>query len=143
MSRIRAMRSELRAIFAAGAACALVFSLLVSGAAIGARRPATSAGAGGYTTIACLHDRDGSSSSFGTASSKPSGGQTEHIHCPDCCLATQAGSAVLPERLATIARPAPAAEHASYTVFASHEPIAAVSNTANGARAPPALSSLS
>jgi hypothetical protein len=128
------MRVELRAIFAAVAACALVFSLLVSGAANAGRM--LTHNAVGAATAGCPHDRD--ASIVGTASSKPSGGQTEHIHCPDCRLVTQAGSAVLPERLATMARPAPAAAHAAYSAFASLEPIAAVSNTANGARAPPA-----
>lgn len=134
MSQMRAMRLELRAMFAAVAACALVFALLISGAANAGRM--STHNAVGAAMAGCQHDRD--ASVFGKASPTPSGGQTGHNHCPDCRLVTQAGAAVLPERLATMARLAPAAEHASYTAFASHEPITAVSKAANGARAPPA-----
>lgn len=145
MSQMRTIGVELRAIIAVVAACALAFSLLVSGAVTGANGSAHASGAskGGSAALACYHSRQ-DARVFGAAPVKPSGGQSGHIHCPDCCLATQISSAVLPERLATIARPTPAsAERAPYSAISAHEPDTDDSNAVNGARAPPELPSLS
>jgi hypothetical protein len=60
--------------------------------------------------------------------------------CPDCCLVSHAGAAVLPDRIATFARPMRiAASRVRYFALSTHEMEASVSNAVNGARAPPAL----
>jgi hypothetical protein len=67
-------------------------------------------------------------------------GHSGAIGCPDCCLASHAGAAVLPDRFATFARPMRiAASRVRYFALSTHEMEASVSNAVNGARAPPTL----
>jgi hypothetical protein len=59
--------------------------------------------------------------------------------CPDCCLVSHTGAAVLPDRFAAFARPMRlAASRLRYFALSTHEMEASVSHAVNGARAPPA-----
>ncbi len=137
MSQLRAMRREFRAAFAVAAACALMFSLLVSGV-----RPARAFA--GSVGVACEHSlylaglniaaaQDGTETQQRGAPAR-SGGK-----CPDCCLAAHASSAVLPERVASVARPAAPAATIQLNAAAARPPESLTSSSANGARAPPSI----
>lgn len=144
MSQMRAMRVELRAIFAAAAVCALVFGLFVTGAGHGMRNGA-SAGShqvGAYAAM-CQHfglHKDVADSSAPSGKGSSDGG---HSQCPVCCLAALAVSAVMPQRVATFLRPERTAEPVVYfavatNLFETHD-----TGSVNGARAPPASGSSS
>lgn len=134
MSQMRAMRFELRAMVAVIAVCALVFSLLIAGAAH--RMHDGSSGKialQGKTHAVMCHDRV---SAF-DPSTPSKNGPVDHKTCPDCCLAALVVSAVLPDRVATLARVIRAAAPISYVAFATRELEAPSSGAVNGARAPP------
>ncbi|MFA6205320.1 hypothetical protein [Methylocystis sp. H62] len=137
MSQLRAMRREFRAAFAVAAACALMFSLLLSGAA----RPAHAfADQGGIACdhaayVAGLH----ANAVQKEGATQRDGSPTHSTHrCPDCCLTAHAAPAVLPERVASATQPA--AERPSeirHCAVATQPPESFAANGANGARAPP------
>jgi hypothetical protein len=137
MSQMRAMRVELRAIFAVAAVCALIFSLLVAGAMHQPRGDGLNNIAQQQEHVATCHDLARHLDANGS-STPANDGRQDHAGCPYCCLAALAGSAVLPERLATITRPVRASSPVFYYAFSAHEPDTAVASAANGARAPPA-----
>jgi hypothetical protein len=139
MSQMRAMRKELRAIVAVAAVCALIFGLLVAGAMHRPRGIALNDISQQRAHVATCHGLAGHLDANGS-STPANDGQRDNAACPYCCLAALAGSVVLPERLATIARPARASSPISYYAFSAREPETTVSNSANGARAPPAES---
>lgn len=139
MSQLRAMRREFHAALAVAAVCALMLSLLLSGAT----RPAHAyADQGG---IACDHAAY-VAGLHATAAQKGSSTQRDDSpthstrSCPDCCLNAHAGHAVLPERLISVARPS--AERAAPiqpSAIAAQPPESFAANGANGARAPPSI----
>ncbi len=135
MSQLRAMRREFRAAFAVAAVCALMLSLLVSGAI----RPAHA-----FAGVACDHSaylvgphvavaQDSTEAKRHGAPARSAG------KCPDCCLAAHASSAVLPERVASVARPAAPAATIQLNAAAARPPKSLTSSSANGARAPPSI----
>ncbi|MBM3553364.1 MAG: hypothetical protein FJX45_16835 [Alphaproteobacteria bacterium] len=137
MLQLRAMRREYRAAFAA--ACALMFSLLLSGAVRSAHAFADARG------VACHHFAD-FTAAHPAAAQKESATQRDGAparpghRCPDCCLSAHAAPAVLPERLVSVTRPA--AEQSAtihQSAAAARAPESFVSNGANGARAPPSI----
>ncbi|TLG73741.1 hypothetical protein [Methylocystis sp. B8] len=139
MSQLRAMRREFRAAFAVAAACALMFSLLLSGAVRSAHAFADARG------VDCQHFAD-LAATHPAAAQKESATQrdpapTHPAHrCPDCCLSAHAAPAVLPERIVSVTRPA--AEQSAtihHGAAAARAPEGFVSNGANGARAPPSI----
>lgn len=139
MSQLRAMRREFRAALAVAAVCALMFSLLLSGAT----RPAHAfADQGG---IACDHAAY-VAGLHPTAAQKGSSTQRDGLpthsprSCPDCCLNAHASHAVLPERLISVARPnAERAAPIQLCAVAAQPPESFTANGANGARAPPSI----
>jgi len=139
MSQLRAMRREFRAALAVAAVCALMLSLLLSGAT----RPAHAfADQGG---IACDHAAY-VAGLYATAAQKESSTQRDGSpthstrSCPDCCLNAHAGHAVLPERLISVARPnAERAAPIQPSAVAAQPPESFAANGANGARAPPSI----
>lgn len=144
MSQLRAMRREFRAAFAVVTACALMFSLLLSGAA----RPAHAFAA--PIAFACDHVAHAQAASAATAQAldvvalkmsetRRDGGPGRSGHnCPDCCLAAHASHAVLPERLGWVTQPrAEGPARIRHSAIATQPPETFVSNGANGARAPP------
>ncbi|PWB91907.1 hypothetical protein C5688_02550 [Methylocystis sp. MitZ-2018] len=134
------MRREFRAAFAVAAACALMFSLLLSGAT----RPAHAfADQGGIACdhaayVASLHP---TAAQKGGSTPQRDGSPTHSTRsCPDCCLNAHAGQAVLPERVASAMRTA--AERPSeirHCAVATQPPESFAANGANGARAPPSI----
>jgi len=138
MSQLRAMRREFRAAFAVAAVCALMLSLLLSGAV----RPAHAFA--GPIGVACDHSAylaglHVAVAQDGTETQRRGAPAQSGHKCPDCCLAAHANSAVLPERVASVARPAgrPATIH--HSSVAAQPPESFTSGGANGARAPPSL----
>ncbi|WP_159728834.1 DUF2946 family protein [Methylosinus sp. Ce-a6] len=136
MSHTGGQRIEMRAICAIAAICALVFALLVSGAAHRLASPADERAdlqlAADSVCHYALPDMNG-----GTPD-RPSKG----AGCP-CCLAAHSGPAVLPDRIFVVLRRAPAAKPAIYRAFAAATPPFALSQAVNGARAPPGSLSFS
>ncbi|MBM3553719.1 MAG: hypothetical protein FJX45_18730 [Alphaproteobacteria bacterium] len=138
MSQLRAMRREFRAAFAVAAVCALLFSLLVSGAVRSAHAFA------GSISVACDHSEylagsPGVSVQDQTETQRRGApAQTAH-KCPDCCLAPHANSAVLPGRVASVARPASRPATIHHSAVAAEPPESLTSSGANGARAPPSI----
>lgn len=139
MSQLRAMRRGYRAASAVAAVCALIFSLLLSGAA----RPS-------YAfveriDVACDHSayHDGQDSAVAQrpTEARRHGAPARSGHkCPDCCLAAHAGSAVLPERVAWVTQPdAERSAEIRHSVVATPPPESFASSAANGARAPPSI----
>lgn len=142
MSHLRTMRVNMRAIFAVGLACALIFGLFVSSILYGAHAPAFAQSAGGVT-VSCHNLAISVTQSREGGPTRPDG-HSGAVGCPDCCLASHAGAAVLPDRFATVARPMRvAASRVRYFALSTHEMEAAVSTAVNGARAPPAHLSVS
>lgn len=140
MSQGRGQRIGLRAIFAIAAVCALVFSLLVSGAPHVSRGFATThASSRGDVRPAVCHDYVVDASEGATPDG---GGRKKRAECP-CCLAAHAGPAVLPERTATLTRLAPTATPAVYRAPTHALPRFSLLQTVNGARAPPSRDTLS
>ena len=139
MSQLRAMRPEFRAAFAVAAVCALMFSLLSSGA----MRPAHALAE--RSDIACDHFGYLSGTHAVSAqkgiSAERDGLPARPAHrCPDCCLSAHAGHAVLPERVASVARPsAERAVSIHHSAVAALPPKSLTSSGANGARAPPSI----
>lgn len=139
MSQLRAMRQEFRAALAVAAVCALMFSLLLSGAT----RPAHAfADPGG---IACDHaayvaSLHATAAQKGGATQRD-GSPTHSTHsCPDCCLSVHAAPAVLPERVASALRPpAERPSEIRHCGVATQPPESFAANGANGARAPPSI----
>ncbi len=138
MSQLRAMRREFRAAFAVAAVCALMLSLLFSGAVRPAHAFADSGG------VACAHAAYLAGSHTAAAQNwteaRRHGAPARSGHkCPDCCLAAHANAAVLPERMAWVARLAerPATIHRN--AIAARPPESLTSSGANGARAPPSI----
>ncbi|MFO1103211.1 MAG: hypothetical protein U1E20_09945 [Methylocystis sp.] len=138
MSQLRAMRREFRAAFAVVAACALMLSLLLSGAA----RPAHAfAGSEG---VACEHFASLAgpliaASQDATAAMRHGAPFRSGHKCPECCLAAHANSAVLPERMASIARSAARPATIDHSAIGARPPESLTPSGANGARAPPAI----
>jgi hypothetical protein len=139
MSQLRAMRREFRAALAVAVACALMLSLLLSGAT----RPAHAiANQGG---VACDHSVSFAGAHAAAAQKEISmqrdGSPAHHQHrCPDCCLSVHAAPAVLPERVASAMLTA--AERPSeiqHCAVAAQPPESFAANGANGARAPPSI----
>ncbi|MBM3563117.1 MAG: hypothetical protein FJX48_08190 [Alphaproteobacteria bacterium] len=138
MSQLRAMRREFRAAFAVAAVCALVFSLLVSGAVRPAHAFPGSAG------VACDHSEYVVKSHAAPAKNwidaQPRGAPSHFGHkCPACCLAAHANSAVLPERVASFARPVAPAATIHHRAIAARPSESLTGSGANGARAPPSI----
>lgn len=138
MSHLRAMYREFRSAFAVSVIYALIFGLLVTGAA----RPAHAfIGASANDSVACDHaiHLDGRQAATPAKDSAPAPDGSLARKCPDCCLAAHAGAAVLPERIAVLTRPPakrPATIH--YCAGSARQPEGLSSGPANGARAPPA-----
>ncbi|MGJ0513283.1 DUF2946 family protein [Methylocystis sp.] len=139
MSQLRAMRREFHAALAVAAVCALMLSLLLSGAT----RPAHAyADQGG---IACDHAAyvaglHATAAQKGSSTQRDGSPTHSTRSCPDCCLNAHAGHAVLPERLISVARPS--AERAAPiqpSAIAAQPPESFAANGANGARAPPSI----
>jgi hypothetical protein len=140
MSQKRALRFDLRAIAAIVGVCALLFGSL----SVGARAQAHGAlshdasltgGAIAFDAMGCRHIANANSDS-----SKPRS-PAHSAHCPDCCLAAQAASAVLPARPPSATLPSPdAALRVVYRPLSTSEPASAASRSVNGARAPPLFS---
>jgi hypothetical protein len=138
MSQLRAMRREFRTAFAVAAVCALMFSLLSSGAVRSAHAFA------GERGVACHHSlyfAEAHAAAQNESSTQRDGLPAHPAHrCPDCCLSAHAAPAVLPERIASVTRPAakrPAT--IDHRAAAAPAPESFVSNGANGARAPPSI----
>lgn len=136
MSRPGAQRIELRAIVAFAAVCALAFNLLGSGAAYGARGDRSLQATQSDAHWVLCHDREHGDLRHGVPAR---GGHAGHADCLQCCLATHAGGAVLPERSATLARRDRTAAPILYMAFAAQAPHFAAPSMVNGARAPPEL----
>jgi hypothetical protein len=137
MSQGSAKRVDARAIFAATAVCALIFSLFVSGAMQGAHAAGSMRMAVGATTS--CHHLEASALTSTAAPDHHKGGHSGKVDCPFCCLAAHAGAVVLPDRLATFVRPLRIpSSRVLYSALSTHEPEIAASNAVNGARAPPA-----
>jgi hypothetical protein len=135
MSQMRALRLKLRAIAAVAAICALIFSLLVAGA----HRPRHDASHKTAQDAAICHDLGRHLDAIGSWTPTKDK-HSDRAECPYCCLASLAGSAVLPGRIATLARPIRAASIISYYAFSALEPETIVASAVNGARAPPSQS---
>ncbi len=142
MSHLRSMRIEMRAIFAAALACALIFGLFVS-AALHGGAPPLARDANGFA-VSC-HDRALLATHSSNDDSSPMRRHSDGAGCPDCCLAAHAATAaVLPDRFASFARPMRVyASRMRYFARSTHEMEPAVSRAVNGARAPPVLLALS
>jgi hypothetical protein len=138
MSQGNQQHPGLRAVFAVTAVCALLFSLFISGAIQGARAEAIS-GDAGFSQAAPCPMMLGAAVEHASAGHK-GGGHTGKVDCPFCCLAAQAGAAVIPDRLGSVVRPPRiVSSPIVYVTAAAHDPQTAVANAANAARAPPAL----
>ncbi len=136
MSQMRAQGGVVRAASAVVAVCALIFSLLVSGAAHGPH--AYNVGARAAHSAGACHNPAGAADVVNKASQPVRGG--DHIDCAQCCLAAVAGAAVLPGRVATLSRPPQlSSSPVRYFAFPTRKPETAASRAVNGARAPPAL----
>jgi hypothetical protein len=138
MSQLRAKRRELRTAFAVAAACALMLSLLLSGAVRPAHAFAASNG------VACEHSGYFAQQLIAAAqdstAAKRHGAPARSGHkCPDCCLSAHANSAVLPERVAAIARIAARPATIHHRAIAARPPESLATSGANGARAPPSI----
>jgi hypothetical protein len=135
MSQLRAISSGIRSAIAVVAVWGLMLGVAASGAAAAnAANPSSETSASGGL-FACFkrhmtHQTD-------VAGEKTPERQSKKHHCPDCCLAAHAAAAVLPARLATIARPSQAPQPIAYLAATSREPESFSSRTVNGARAPP------
>jgi hypothetical protein len=139
MSQLHAMRREFRAAFAVAVACALMISLLLSGAT----RPAHAfADQGG---VACDHSAYFAGAHAAAAQNEIStsrdGSPAHPQHrCPECCLSAHAGHAVLPERVASAMRSdAERPSEIQHCAVAAQPPESFAANGANGARAPPSI----
>lgn len=128
---------DMRAAFAVAAICALVFGLFVSGAPH-VSRGETSMQASAAERLATCHDY----SSAVPKGQTPDGGRKTRADCP-CCLAAHASPAVLPERSALLTRLDRTASPALYLAPAAAPTRLSVSQTVNGARAPPRSPSIS
>ena len=139
MSQLRAMRWEVRAAFAVAAVCALMLSLLLSGATRPAHAFADQDG------IACDHAAyvaglHATAAQKGSSTQRDGSPTHSTRSCPDCCLNAHAGHAVLPERLISVARPnAERAAPIQPNAVAAQPPESFAANGANGARAPPSI----
>lgn len=138
MSQLRAMRRGFRAAFAVAAVYALLFSLLVSGAI----RPAHAFA--DYGGVACDHSAylagpHVATGQDSTEAKRQDAPAQSGRKCPDCCLAAHASSAVLPERVASVARPAERPSTIHLNATAARPPESLTSSSANGARAPPSV----
>jgi hypothetical protein len=126
------MGARIRAFFAIGAIFALALALVAPGLSAAAAPMA-----GPALSDSCPHAAAAAKSQTAPGESHGHGKLT---HCPDCCLAAHAGSAaVLPQRDASIARPArEAASRVRYFAVTPRSASTAPLEAANGARAPPA-----
>lgn len=138
------MRWELRAFFAAAIVCALLSSLLASGAMrVSRSADELSAASNSAAPTACnVHHRETLALS-GSVRDSPDDG-SNGVHCPDCCLAAHGGAVVLPERVASVARPLAAIPaQIRYALSITSEPESSERSSVNGARAPPASGAIS
>ena len=144
MSQMRAMRIELRAIVVVIAVCASIFGLFLPAFTHSRHDGASSlASQQGDSHIACPELKR-PSSAFGSSTAPANDRQSHQTQCPGCCLAALAASAVLPERVATLARPIRGASQVSYYASSSErKPETGASSAVNGARAPPTGNSIS
>lgn len=141
MSHMGRLSIGTRAIFAVAAVCALVFGLLVSGAAQSARgETAMRASFAGAAHLAMCHDHSFGASK-GEAPHQENDG-TARSGCA-CCLAAHAGAAILPEREAAFIRLERASAPVLYLAASERPPRSAALDAANGARAPPRYASIS
>ncbi|MCC3245555.1 hypothetical protein LG047_09510 [Methylocystis sp. WRRC1] len=139
MSQGRDISDRLRAAIAVVAIWSLMFSVVTSGAvnASAATFALRNNAAASVGLFACFK-RHMTHHADAAGEAAPEKRTSTDRHCPDCCLAAHAGAAVLPERLATVVRPAPAAAPVAYRVATSREPKSVPPPRVNGARAPPA-----
>jgi hypothetical protein len=126
--------ARVRAFFVFGAICAVTIGLVAPGFS----PPARSAARG--VAVECPHHiakQDLSAASHDGAA--PRGSRHAGLGgCPDCCLAAHLGTAILPSRSASFARPERRlVSRTRYADYAASviKPVAA--GAANGARAPP------
>jgi len=130
------MSARARAFFVIGAICAVTIGLLAPGFS----RPATMVSRG--AAVECPHHTPKAAAAMPHDSGPSHAPRHSGLPgCPDCCLAAHLGmgTAVLPMRSASFARPeASAASRMRYAEYATSavKPVAA--DAANGARAPPA-----
>jgi hypothetical protein len=139
MSHMRHISISMRAALAVFAVWMLAFSAVTSGAAAAsaANLSYTSNAPASVGLFACFK-RHMTQRADAADEKAPAGHSSKGHHCPDCCLAAQAVAAVLPARVATIAKPLPAESYAvSYLAATSRDPEGAPTRAANGARAPP------
>jgi len=120
------------------AAWALMFSVMTSGAAAASSDTFVlkNNGAASVGLFACFkrHMTQHAATTDEKAPEKRSAGNR---HCPECCLVALGGAAVLPERIAKVARPVPTPAPAFDLATTYDEPKSAHSGAVNGARAPP------
>lgn len=137
MSHLRAISSRIRATIAVLAVWAMVFGMASSGAAAANATDLVyknNAFSGGL--FACFKRHMTQHGDFANEKA-PDHNSSKGHHCP-CCLAAHAAAALLPERVPAIARPAsPAWAPISYRAVSNRAPENFLSQTANGARAPP------
>jgi len=134
----------LRAFIAAAIVCALLAGLLASGAMRVSRSAAElSAASDRVAPTACtLHHHE--SLALSGSVRHPSDDGSNNTHCPDCCLAAHGGAVMLPERVASLARPLAAIPaQIQYALSTTSEPESSEPSSINGARAPPASRAIS
>jgi hypothetical protein len=138
MSHLRVLVRELRAVLSTAVACALIFGLVFSNVAQAARGAVSpnAAGKAGAHAQCVVHFAHRAASEKRVAPPTKDE-RSDRRHCPDCCLSAHA-AAVLPERCASVARPAAdRAAQAFQLRLSARAPDNAPSSAVNGARAPP------
>jgi hypothetical protein len=128
------MGARIKAFFVIGAICAMTIGLILPTFSLGT--PFARGGA-----AECPHHIAKQDSSFASRDGAPwhAPRHSGLPGCPHCCLAAHLGTAVLPLRSSSLARPERCvASHMRYAVYSASaiKPVAVQS--ANGARAPPA-----
>ena len=140
MSQLRAMRREFHAALAVAAACALMLSLLLSGATRPAHAFADQGGGIACDHAAYVADLHATAAQKGGSTQRDGSPTHSTRSCPDCCLNAHAGHAVLPERLISVGRPnAERAAPIQLCAVAAQPSESFAANGANGARAPPSI----
>jgi hypothetical protein len=141
MSQLRHISSNLRAALAVVAIWMLMFSAVTSGSAAAyAGDPVYRDNASASVGLFACFKRHMTQRADAPNEKAPPGHANKGHHCPDCCLVAQAVAAVLPERVATVARPLTAPPSPiCYLAESSRSPESAHARAVNGARAPPAL----
>lgn len=141
MSQWRHISGRIRAAIAVVAMWSLMFGVSAAGAAAASAADPVfrNNGAASGGLFACFKRHMTQRAEAAGAEKAPEGQGSARHHCP-CCLAAHAAAAVLPERLATPARPPRAAPSQIRRLsFTAHEPESVGFRAAHGARAPPTL----